>query len=120
MIEEYGMDNPCVKGYLSAKNNPLFGGKMVNYFDAIIQGHVHWKIYEHAPSMDFYSIRALGMAYDAEPINTASYVILTEKDNGFDFEEVLVEFDRDKMEQSILKSDSPDHTIKKFVKMKMM
>ena len=72
MIEEYGMDNPCVKGYLSAKKDPLFGGKRVDYFDTIIQGHVHWKIYEHAPSIDFYSIRALGMAYGDDPINTAS------------------------------------------------
>lgn len=57
------------------------------------------------------------MAYKKDPIDTASYVILTEKTNGFDLEEVLVRFDREKMEYSILNSDMPDDTIRKFVGM---
>ncbi len=88
-------------------------------FDAIIQGHVHWKIYEKTNNTNFYSIRAVGMAYKKDPIDTASYVILTEnKDKkGFKLEEVLVRFDREKMISSILSSDSPDTTIHKFVEL---
>lgn len=115
IIKYYGVDSPMMRGYLSAMDSPLFKGKRVDFFDAIIQGHVHFKIYEHANSTDFYSIRALGLAYQKAPIDTASYVILTEKDKRFDFEEVLVKFDREKMEYSILKSGMPDDTIKHFV-----
>ena len=117
IVDTYGADSPMMRGYLSALDDPLFKGKRVNFFDAVIQGHVHWKIYEHSDSADFYSIRAVGMAYNKDPIDTASYVILEEKKNGFDLKEVLVQFDREKMEYSILNSDSPDHTIHKFVEL---
>lgn len=117
IIDSYGADSPMMRGYLSALDDPLFKGKRVDFFDAVIQGHVHWKIYEHSDSTDFYSIRAVGMAYKKDPIDTASYVILTEKENGFKLEEVLVKFDREKMEYSILNSDSPDYAIYKFVEL---
>ena len=60
------------------------------------------------------------LAYDKDPIDTASYVILKEKQNnmGFDLEEILVKFDREKMIYSILSSGSPDETIKKFTCMR--
>lgn len=115
LIEFYGIDSPAVKGVLSAKNDPLFKGYSVDKFDAIIQGHVHWKYYEKSPSTEFYSIRAVGMAYKKDPIDTASYVILSEKENGYNMEEILVKFDREKMVYSILNCDSPDETIQKFV-----
>lgn len=114
MIEKYGVDSPFVRGYLSAKDDPLFSRKRVDFFDAVIQGHLHWKIYEKGDSTEFYSIRAVGMAYREDPIDTASYVILKEKDEGFDLEEVLVKFDRERMEYSILSSTIPDKTIRKF------
>lgn len=108
-----------LNGYISTKNDPLFGGKRVDFFDAIIQGHVHFKIYEESEFTKFWSVRAVGMAYDKDPIDTASYVILKEKQNniGFDLEEILVKFDREKMIYSILSSGSPDETIKKFTRM---
>lgn len=118
MIRKYGMDSPFVKGYLSAKDEPLFRRKRVDFFDAIIQGHVHFKIYEKSPKTDFYSIRAVGMAYGKDPVDTASYVILKEHNEGFDLEEVLVKYDREKMISSILSSDSPDYSIRRFVNMK--
>lgn len=55
------------------------------------------------------------MGYQKDPIDTASYVILTEKENGFQLEEILVRFDREKMIYSILNSDSPDVMIKEYV-----
>lgn len=118
MIRKYGIDNPVVKGYLSAKDEPLFARNRVDFFDAVIEGHVHWKIYEKSPKTYFYSIRAVGMAYGKDPVDTASYVILKEYNEGFDLEEVLVKYDREKMISSILNSDSPDYSIRKFVKMK--
>lgn len=117
IIKTYGTDNPMLRGYVSAMNEPLFAGKRVDFFDAVIQGHVHWKIYEHTNSTNFYSIRAVGMAYDKDPIDTASYVILNETEDGFDLEEVLVKYDREKMIYSILTSGSFDHTIYKYVGM---
>lgn len=103
-------------GIISAQKKPLFDGKMVDRFNALIQGHVHWKIYEQSCSTSFYSIRAVGMAYGKDPLDSASYVTLREKlDGGYDFEEMLVRYDREKMKQSILKSDSPDYTIENFV-----
>lgn len=115
MIERYGKDSPFIKGVVSALDEPLFAAKRVEFFDAIIQGHVHWKIYESSPSTDFYAIRAVGMAYGKDLIDTASYVILTEKEDGYDFDEVLVRYDREKMEYNILNSGMPDQTIYKFV-----
>lgn len=115
LIESYGLNSPMMRGYLSAKDDPLFKGQMVDKFDAIIQGHVHWKLYESSPSTEFYSIRAVGMAYKKDPVDTASYVILTETDNGFEVEEILVKFDREKMVYSILNCTSPDTSIRKFI-----
>lgn len=116
ILEKYGENSPMVRGFLSAVDDPLFSGRRVDFFDAVIQGHVHWKLYESSDSTDYYSIRAVGMAYGMDSIDTASYVVLTEKESGgFDLEEVLVKFDREKMEYSILNSDSPDFQIRKFV-----
>lgn len=118
IINKYGIDNPFVKGYLSSSEEPLFKRKKVDFFDAVVQGHVHWKIYEKSSKTDFYSIRAVGMAYGKNPVDTASYVILKEHNSDFDMEEVLVKYDRDKMISSILSSDNIDQTIRKFVNIK--
>ncbi len=115
LIDYYGKETSEMKGILSAQNDPLFNGKQVDLFNTIIQGHVHWKIYEESNSTRFYSIRAVGMAYGSDSVDTASYVVLKEKIlGGYDFEEVLVRYDRDKMIHSVLNSDSPDHAIEKF------
>lgn len=114
IIKRYGCNSPYVKGYVSALEKPLFAKKKIAYFDAIVQGHVHFKIYEHGDSVDYYSIRAVGMAYQKDPVDTASYVILNEKKLGYEVEEVLVKFDREKMVYSILNCGSPDKTIYKF------
>lgn len=107
-------NDPYYNGYKSAQKEPLFNGNTIEKYDAIIQGHVHWKYYEKSPSTEFYSIRAVGMAYKKDPIDTASYVILTETDNGFSFEEILVRYDREKMVASILNCNNPCDLIKKY------
>ena len=113
-----GKNDPKMRGIISAKKEPLFNGESVFSFDAVIQGHIHWDIYEKSPTTEFYSIRAVGMGYDSDLIDTASYVILHPKENDFTLEKVLVKYDRERMEASILSSDSPDETIYRFTNMK--
>lgn len=115
-LERFGFDSLKMKGFLSVYNNPLFGGKRVDYYDAIIQGHVHTGLYECGGNTDFYTITSL-MGQDS--LNIVSYIILKEKLNmGFDIEKVFVEFDRNRMEKSILSSNEPTGMIKKLVKMR--
>jgi hypothetical protein len=119
-INILGINNPASGGYVSAINEPLFGGKTVDFYDAVIQGHVHFKLFEKGDNTDYYTIRAVGMAYGTDPLDTASYVILKEKTNnqGYDIEEVLVKFDREKMEYAIMSSDGYMDMIKKFTNIK--
>lgn len=105
-------------GYVSAFLHPLFGGKTVEDYDAIIQGHTHFKIYEHSENQDFYAIRAAGMAYDRGEEDMASYVILTETETGFLLEDVKVPFDRDKMLHAVRMSDTPDPVLRRYVSYK--
>ena len=117
MVQKYG-NYPEMMGMISALSSPLFGGKSVSSYDAVFQGHVHFKIMEENEFQQFYSIRAVGMAYQDNPSdNMASYIILTENENGYELEEVLVPFDREKMIYSIIHSSIPDRTIERFVVM---
>ena len=103
-------------GFISAKNEPIFGGRKVDYYDEIIQGHVHFKFLTEDDKVKIRTIRAAGMAYGADPIDYASYIIIKEKEIGYDVEEILVPFDRNKMLKSIDDSSMPDKDrINKFV-----
>ena len=108
------------KGLISALNEPLFNNKKVTSYDSIFQGHVHFEMFEKGENTSFYTLRAVGMAYGNDPIDTASYVILREKRNnqGFDVQKVLVKFNRRKLENEILNSDGPMDIIKNFTKMR--
>ncbi len=103
-------------GYVSAKNDPIFGGKQIDYYDEIIQGHVHFKFLTEDEKVRIRTIRAAGMAYGKnESIDHAYYIIIREKEIGYDVEEVFVPYKRDKMIQSINDSDMPDKwTITRF------
>ncbi len=117
MLSSYDETDDFMKGYLSYQQDALFGGKKVDQFDAIIQGHVHFKLYERSLRTEYYTIRAAGMAYEKNEEDKASYVMLTETKKGYSLEEVLVPYDREKMLSSIASSTSPDYMIKKFVNM---
>lgn len=118
-INRFGIDNPMMRGFLSARDYPIFDGKMVDFYDAIIQGHMHRNLYEMGNGTEFYSLRAMSVHFDNDPIDLAFYVILKEKTEslGFDIEKVYVPFDREKMEYTINKSDEPTGRIKKLVRM---
>lgn len=119
-IERYGFTNPSMKGYVSARDYPIFDGKTVDYYDAIIQGHMHRNLYEKGNNIEFFSIRAVSLHFDKDPINLAFYIILHEKINntGFDIEKVYVPFDRERMIDTIIRSDEPTGRIRKMVRMK--
>ena len=71
---------PENKGFISAKNEPLFDGKTIDYYNEIIQGHVHFKLLTEDEKVKVRTIRALGMAYGNDPIDYASYIIIKEKE----------------------------------------
>ena len=70
--------------------------------------------------MKIRTIRAAAMAFgEDEPVDFASYIIIKEKVKGYDVEEVLVQFDREKMMSSIEDTDLPfKDKITKFVSKK--
>ena len=115
MVKKYGLFDYSMRGYLSSIKEPLFNGNQITMYDTIIQGHAHWKLCEKTPFGSIYTIRSAGMAYDKDPVDMASYVILKENENGFSIEDVLVKYDREKMKYSILNSTSPDQDIKKYI-----
>lgn len=119
-IEKYGVDNPKMKGYVSARDYPIFDGKMVTSYDSIIQGHMHRNMYELGENVEFYTIRAVGVHYDEDPNDMAFYVILHEKSNnmGFDMEKVYVPYNRCKLEKTIMSSDEPTGRIKRYIRMR--
>ncbi len=107
---------PKYESYRSAKKDPLFGGKTIDAYDEIIQGHVHFKFLTEDEKVKIRTIRALGMAYKNDPIDYASYIIIREKEIGYDVEEILVPFNRDLMLKSIDDSTMPDKSkINRFV-----
>ena len=103
---------------LSATNEPLFDGQTIDTYDEVIQGHVHYKLEDFSLEPPVHTIHALGIAYnDDEPADLASYVVLNETETGYEMEEILVPFDRDKMLMAIENSDMPDKSqIKRFVR----
>ena len=115
-IKPSNINSPYMQGMVSAYREPLFNGRLIELYDAIIQGHVHWKLYDQNDKTKFYTIRAAGIAYRNDPVDTASYIILREKTNnqGFDVEEILVRYDRDKMVCTILNCTIPSDKMIRF------
>ncbi len=107
---------PQDKGYLSASIDPLFNGKTVDNFNEIFQGHVHFKMLTSDETLKVRTLRAVGMGYQNNQIDMASYIIIKEKNKGYDVEEILVPFRRDLMLKSIDQSTIPyKNRINKFV-----
>ncbi len=103
-----GIFNPANKGYLSAKEKPLFDGKCVSDYDAIIQGHVHFDMTDKLADTRIYTLRAVGMGYEDDYNDTACYYVLKErKDGDFDIEKTLVPFNRNSLLSNIYTSDLP-------------
>ena len=114
------LSNPYLQGYISYVYDPLFcdGSQLrqVSDYDTIIQGHVHFNRFGKCSvtGTEFYDVRAAGMGYSGLENDMASYIILTETNDGFDISKIDVPYDRKQMEQSILKLELPNNTIKKY------
>ena len=116
-IEELGEESSCAKGYVSARNNPLFDGKMVSDYDAIIQGHAHFEMTDKLDETSIYTLRAVGMGYGNDYNDTACYYVLKEKkEGGFDVLKRLVQYNRNNLISDIYTSELPDKSrILKYV-----
>jgi predicted phosphodiesterase len=103
--------------YLSAKVDPLLFGHTISMYDAIVQGHVHFKMYEESDKEKFITVRAVGMAYGKDdPVDCAAYTILRETTDGYEVEERLVKYDRESMVTTIQSCNIPDRDkIERFV-----
>lgn len=108
-IKEYGEDSPRSKAMQVMKKEPLFEGRKATDYDAIVQGHVHFDMTDKLDDTDIYTLRAVGMGYGNDPIDTACYYVMKEKkDGGFDFEKRLVPFNRNNLISSIVSGQLPD------------
>lgn len=98
-----------IKGYVSAQNEPIFGGKLVTEYDSIIQGHVHFDMEDKLDDTEIYTLRAVGMGYEnANEEDKACYYILRErKDGTFEIEKQLVDFNRNNFLAKIYTSGLP-------------
>lgn len=101
-------DQQEIKALQTILDNPLFEKKQVTAFDYIFEGHTHFRIIETPKDgPNIYTLRAVGMGYNNDPSETASYTILEEQDSGFTIEEVLVPYNRESLRESIDNTDMP-------------
>lgn len=116
-ISKFGEDSSYARGYVSARDNPLFEGKSVSEYDAIIQGHAHFEMTDKLHDTSIYTLRAVGMGYGKDYNDTACYYVLKEKkDGGFDVEKRLVQYNRNNLISDIYTSELPDKSrILKYV-----
>lgn len=107
-IISHKKSDKSIGGYLSAKEEPLFEGKSVTDYDAIIQGHVHFDMQDTLKDTKIYTLRAVGMGYSGDDKNKACYYVLKERIDGtFDIEKRLVDFNKSRLISSIKTSSIP-------------
>lgn len=105
---ETSRDEESARGYLSAIDSPIFGGKGIDYYDAIFQGHVHFHMVDRVNDTDIYTLRATGMGEDKSSKPSACYYVLKEKKTGgFDVEKVLVDFNKNSLISNTRTSSIP-------------
>lgn len=117
-IIKYKKDDKRVRGYISAKKDPIFEGKLVTDYDTIIQGHVHFDREDKIGDTTIHTLRAVGMGYEKDAADTACYYVFKErKDGSFEKEKRLVKFNKNSLISSIYNSDLPNKdVILKYVK----
>ena len=121
MIENYIVSHKGDKranGFISSKNEPLFGGKIITDYDSVFQGHVHFEMNDKLNNTDIYTLRAIGMGYKNKDEEKACYYILKEKKDGsFDIEKKLVDFNKNRLISSIYTCGIPEkEKVLRFVK----
>ena len=120
VLSSHKKSTPKIRGYASSKKEPLFGGKKVTDYDAVIQGHVHFDMDDYLEDTDIYTLRAVGMGYGkTDSKDTACYYVLRERtdETGYDLEQRLVRFNRNSLLSNIYTSDIPNkELVLRFVK----
>lgn len=102
-------DIESIRGLLDAQKHPIFNGKKVTDYDAIIQGHVHFDMKDTLNNTSIHTLRACGMGYGSDKKDQACYYILKErKDGGFDIVKKLVPFNRNMLISNIKSSNVPN------------
>ncbi len=99
-----------LKGYMAAKEEPIFDGKKITDYDCILQGHAHFEIDDEMKNgTQVMTLRAVGMGFtDKEVDSDACYYVLKErKDGDVDIEKVYVSFNRNSLLSSIHTCDLP-------------
>ena len=98
-----------IRGFVSSKCEPLFGGKLATSYDCILQGHVHFEIDDRLDNTDIFTLRAVSMGFTGtEEVNNACYYVLKErKDGDVDIEKVYVPFNINALLSSIHTCDLP-------------
>lgn len=120
VLSSHKKNTPEMRGYASSKKEPLFDGKKVTDYDAVIQGHVHFDMDDTLEDTDIYTLRAVGMGYGkTDPKDTACYYVLKERkdETGYDLEQRLVKYNRNSLLSNIYTSDIPNkELVLRFVK----
>ena len=102
-------NDKSLAGYLSSKNEPLFGGKRVTDYDAVIQGHVHFDMKDKVKDTDIYTLRAVGMGFSERDSQCACYYVLKEKKDGsFCIVRRDVPFNKNNFLSQVYTSDLPE------------
>lgn len=105
---EYMLTHSNDKAIKDAIKNPLFEGKKIEAYDAILQGHVHFDMKDKLNKTNIYTLRALGMGWKTSDRSQASYYILKEKKDGtFDIEKKDVQYNKSNLILSIKSSSIP-------------
>ena len=102
------MDEKQVAGILNALENPLFDGKKVTDYDAIVQGHVHFHLEDYLYKTSILTLRAVAMGYIRKDNGKACYYVIKERNDGaFDIEKRLVDFNQNLLYASLYSSNIP-------------
>lgn len=98
-------------GYILAKKEPLFDGKLITDYDAVIQGHVHFELNDKLDDVDILTLRAVAMGHKDDVIRkdrACYYIIKERKDMGFEVEKQTVPYNSKRLINRIYTSDLPN------------
>lgn len=108
-ITSHRKDTAYIKALLDAQKDPIFNGKKVTDYDAIIQGHVHFAMEDLLDDTYIHTLRSCSMGYQDDNKDYACYYILKErKDGNYDIVKKLVPFNRNMMLSNIKASTMPN------------
>lgn len=108
IITSNNRDKEYIKGVLDADKHPIFDGKSVTDYDAIIQGHVHFDMEDILDNTYIKTLRGTGLGFKTDPKDKACYYVLKEKKDGsYDIIKKLVPYSRNIVQSNIKSSTLP-------------